>query len=76
MVVMAFDDLGLPDVMPFPSIKTRRRWTCQRCGNREVSVMPNWRDPREVQTERIGQAEAPEVVGAFSKQLYDAARRP
>ena len=41
MVVFGFDDLGLSDQTPFPAIKAHRRWTCQRCGNREVSVMPN-----------------------------------
>ena len=55
MAVMAFDDLGLPDETPFPSIKNRRRWSCERCGNHEVSVMPSWRDPRAVQAERVGQ---------------------
>ena len=55
MVVVGFDDLGLPDETPFPSIKARRRWTCQRCGDREVSVMPNWRDPSAVHAERMRQ---------------------
>ena len=60
MVVMAFDDIGLPDHTPFPAIKTQRRWACQRCGNREVSLMPNWRDPRAVQAERVGQPQPPD----------------
>ncbi len=55
MVVVDFDDLGLPNHTPFSEIRNRRRWTCQRCGNREVSVMPNWRDPSAVQAERMKQ---------------------
>lgn len=45
MVVIAFDDLGLPDHTHFPEIRTRRRQRRQRCGGRELSVTPNWRDP-------------------------------
>ncbi len=43
MVVVGFDDIGLPDDTPFPAIQNRRQWTCQRCRGREVSVMPHWR---------------------------------
>ena len=53
MVVIAFNDLDLSDQTPFPAIKAHRRWTCQHCGNREVSVMPNWRDPGAVHGERM-----------------------
>ncbi len=34
--IVTFDVLGLPDETPFPSIATRRRWVCQRCGSRKV----------------------------------------
>ena len=52
MVVVAFEDLGLPDKTPFPEIRTRRRWVCERCTGSEVSVMPDWHDPRAAQAER------------------------
>ena len=55
MVVIPFDDLGLSDLTPFPDIRNHRRWVCQRCGGREVSVMPDWRDPQVVQAERLRQ---------------------
>ena len=53
MIVIPFEDIGLSDSTPFPAIKTHRRWTCQRCGSREVSVMPDWRDPREIHAEQM-----------------------
>ena len=67
MVVMAFDDIGLPDSTPFPAIKERRRWACQRCGNREITVMPDWRDPREVQPQRTKQTDG--TQGAYDAPL-------
>ena len=53
-VTVTFDQIGLPEDTPFPQIARRRRWVCQKCGSREVSVMPDWRDPRTVQAERTG----------------------
>ena len=54
MIVIAFDDLGLSDQTPFPTIKTHRRWTCKRCSGRDVSIMPDWPEPQDVQAERMG----------------------
>ena len=39
---LAIDTLDLPDDTPFPSIATQRRWKCEKCGSRKVSVMPRW----------------------------------
>lgn len=55
MVLVAFDDLGLSDRTPFPEIKMHRGWSCERCGGRKVSVMPDWRDPHQPQAGRTGQ---------------------
>ena len=51
-VTVPFDKIGLPEDTPFPQIARLRKWVCQKCGSREVSVMPDWRDPRTVQEER------------------------
>ena len=56
MNVVAFEDIGVSDLTPFPEVRNHRRWTCERCGNHEVSVMPNWRDPRAEQAGRMRQA--------------------
>ena len=53
VVVVALDDLGLPNKTPISEIRTRRRWICERCSGREVSVMPDWRNPREVQVDPV-----------------------
>ena len=39
---LTFDAIGLPDDTPFPSIATRKRWVCRRCGSTGASVMPSW----------------------------------
>ncbi len=44
--VVSFDAIGLPGNTPFPEIAIRRTWRCTRCGSNEVTVMPNWSDPR------------------------------
>ncbi len=49
-VTVPFDKMGLPDDTPFPQIARLRKWVCQKCKGRQVSVMPEWRDPRAVQT--------------------------
>ena len=36
------DQLGLPEETLFPSIAMQRRWRCERCGSRMVTVMPRW----------------------------------
>jgi hypothetical protein len=38
-----FDALRLPDEMAFVHIPRHRRFVCSRCGFRQVSVMPDWR---------------------------------
>ncbi len=54
-VTVPFDRMGLPDDTPFPQIARARKWVCQKCKGRQVSVMPDWRDPRTVQAERISE---------------------
>lgn len=52
-VTVPFDKMDLPDDTPFPQIARLRKWVCQKCKGRQVSVMPDWRDPTTVQAERI-----------------------
>ena len=47
MQVMTFDDLGLPDSMPFTDIVNRKRWLCAVCGSRQVTCLPDWPDPTQ-----------------------------
>lgn len=54
MILVPFDDLELSDRTPFPEIKTHRRWSCERCGGRKMSVIPDWRDLNRLQAERTG----------------------
>jgi hypothetical protein len=37
-----FDTLGLPEVTPFPQIKSMRRFRCQACGSTSVDISPDW----------------------------------
>ena len=46
-VVMSFDKIGLLEATSFPQIARLRRWVCQKCGSREVSVRPDWSAPKE-----------------------------
>jgi hypothetical protein len=45
-VALGFDQLGLPDDLPFPEIGARRRFVCSACGSKAVSVTPDWREYR------------------------------
>lgn len=40
---MAWDALGLPDEMLFPTIVHRRRFSCSACDRKGVTVVPDWR---------------------------------
>ena len=51
-VTVPFDKMGLPEDTPFPQIARLRKWICAKCGGRQISVMPDWRDPRAVQGEQ------------------------
>jgi hypothetical protein len=37
---MSFDELGLPDDVIFVDIPRVKRFTCSKCGRRNVKVMP------------------------------------
>lgn len=39
-----FDDLGMPDTVPFLEIKAWRRFRCGRCGSRRFRLAPDWTD--------------------------------
>ena len=52
-VTVPFDKIALPEDTPFPQIARVRKWVCAKCKGRQVSVMPDWRDPRTVQAARI-----------------------
>ncbi len=47
-VTVPFEKIGLPEDTPIPQIARLRRWVCQKCGGRQVSVMPDWRDLQRV----------------------------
>jgi hypothetical protein len=40
---VTFAAAGVEDRAPFPSIADRGRFICTRCGDRAVSIMPDWR---------------------------------
>ena len=37
-----WDRLKLPDDTQFPTIISKSRFQCQKCGNRSVQVVPDW----------------------------------
>ena len=47
-VTVPFDKIGLPEDTPFPQIARLRKWVCQQCKGRQVSVMPDWRNSQAV----------------------------
>ena len=49
VVVVDFDDLGLPNDTPFPEITRSRTWKCQRCRCTESTAMPDWRSLLKVE---------------------------
>ena len=73
--VVRFDAAGVDDQTPFPSIVSRARFVCTRCGGRSVRIMPDWSG---VQGERAGEMmfgwlrerrAARELVAADADQL-------
>ena len=42
----AFEEAGLPDILYFPDIAMVRRFTCIKCGGREVQITPDWSSRR------------------------------
>ena len=37
-----FAQASIPDEMFFPDIAFVRRFTCNKCGGREISIIPDW----------------------------------
>lgn len=41
---LSFDDLKVPESMAFAEIRHQRRFRCERCGGRKVSLIPDLPD--------------------------------
>jgi hypothetical protein len=66
---VSFAGTGAADQAPFPSITERSRFVCTRCGNRAVSIVPDWSNHRA--TVYDGRAER---VWAFPRALQHRGR--
>ena len=45
---VTFEETGLPDNLHFPDVAMVRRFTCIKCGGRDVRIMPDWTTHRAV----------------------------
>ncbi len=70
------DCLGLSPELPYAHIPGRRVLRCSRCGSRDVSVMPDWPDPQEMQKRRMSDGAAPvQVLNGVVLSIKDGGRR-